>query len=248
MIAVMLTFCVGITSFAATIPNPPSPIKYVNDLASVINAQMENQIESKLVRLYNELGVEFVVLTVDDIQGYYIEKYALDVFQKWGIGGSEKDNGLLLVISVNSRELRFEVGYGLEGDLPDAYCGRVIDEIIAPAFQRGNYGEGIYDAVMEVGGRLGAFEGEYTPLPEEDEFSDAMAMVVSVIIFIAIISLSAIFRGPRGPRTPRSGGWTSGGFGGGSFGGGGGFGGGSSSGRGSFGGGSSGGGGASGRW
>ena len=229
---VVLTIVLGISGavFAAQIPKSPNPPMLMNDLASILSVAMREEIENKLVQISNDIGVQFAVLTMPDIEGFYIEQFALKVFEEWGIGNKGIDDGILLVVAMASREMRIEVGYGLEGDLTDAYCGRIIDEILIPAFRNEDYGKGIYNAVVEIGGKLGAFNGEYTPILEEENSSLGYIVLLIMLILFFVSGISGIGSIGRG------------GYGG-SFGGGG-----SRGGFGGFGGGRSGGGGASGRW
>lgn len=246
IVAIFALFALPITA-SNGIPEKPLPPRLLNDYIGLLSYEEANMLENSLVGLETKSKVQFAIVIVDSLDSYSIEEYSIKIFENWGIGDKDLDNGLLLVISLKDRKLRFEVGYGLEGDLPDSYCGRIIDEVIAPSFRDGNYFDGVAGAINVVYDRLKVEKDDsleaYAPEDMGEEIPGFVVffIVFFVIIFVLIVSLGA-GRGPRGPsgRNINRGGFGGGfgGFGGGS--GGGGFGG--------FGGGRSGGGGASGGW
>ncbi len=199
---------------------------------------------------------QIAVLTVKTAGDYSIEEYALEVFEKWKPGQKGKDNGVLLVVAVEDRAVKIEVGYGLEGVLTDTKCGLIIRNFILPEFRQNNYSGGIESAVKMLGSYLDGDEESVAQLKALEEKRDAdesdigaLIPFICWIIFILIIVISNIKGGKGGGGGHSGGGFTGGGFGGGFNGryGGGGFGGGHG-GFGGGGGGRSGGGGASGRW
>jgi len=130
----------------------PSPTGYVNDFANVLSADEKVQIERLLDEIEKNTTVEISVVTVQTLDGDSIEDFALRLFEEWGIGKKEKDNGLLLLIAIQERKYRFEVGYGLEGTIPDSVAGRIGRDALVPYFKEGKYGEGIYQAILKVKG------------------------------------------------------------------------------------------------
>ena len=215
----------------------------VNDIAGVLNRNTVSQLTSETLAYREKTGNEIGVLIVPTLGDYSLEDYAHDVFKTWGIGQKGKDNGVLFLVAIKERKARVEVGYGLEGELTDIECGRLVNmnSPMAQYFRKGDYGNGIYAVVMGIEQAIG---GEYKnpPAPKNNDRDNSTSwMPIGFIIFFLIISYFR--RKSLGNR--RFGGPFIGGFGGG----GGSFGGGSSGGGGfSFGGGSSGGGGASGGW
>jgi uncharacterized protein len=194
--------------------------------------------------------VQLQYLIVKTLDGEDVEGYAVRVFEKWQLGARGKDNGVLLVVAKDDRKIRIETGYGNEGALTDALSGRIIRGAIAPAFREGRFGDGLYDAGVQILSALGALpqgagqRGAARPQP-------GIHLGTSLLILLFILfMLGRMFTG-FGPRRRR---FYGGGFGGpwgGGWGGGGGFGGfGGGGGGGSWGGGGgrSGGGGASGGW
>lgn len=143
----LLLFCVGLVSGAVDYPSPQG---YVSDYAGIINESYESQIESLLSDLEDETTVEVAVLTVENLQGLDKETYAVEIFREWGIGKEDVDNGLLILVAMEEREWRIEVGYGLEGVIPDGVAGRIGRNRMVPNFQAGDYGKGIYEAVADI--------------------------------------------------------------------------------------------------
>ncbi|OGF26649.1 hypothetical protein A2477_01790 [Candidatus Falkowbacteria bacterium RIFOXYC2_FULL_47_12] len=142
--------------------NPGIPTGFVNDFAGVIIVDDGTQqaLEEKLVNFEKETSNEISVVTIQSLQGDYIENFAVKLFQEWGIGKAKQDNGVLVLVAVEDRKMRIEVGYGLEGALTDAQSNWIINNEMKPAFQAGKYGEGISLAVDKI---IGATRGEYVP-------------------------------------------------------------------------------------
>ena len=120
----------------------PNLTGQVVDEAGIINQHSRTAILSKLRE-----GQQFVVVTLDNLRGYEIEEYGLELARHWGIGHKDYDDGVLLIVAPNERQVRIEVGYGLEGVLTDAKSSEIIRHILLPAFKRGDYNGGIVEAV-----------------------------------------------------------------------------------------------------
>lgn len=218
----------------------PNLDRRITDQTGTLSRTELQSVEEKLSQFERETSTQLIVLMIPSLQGGSLEDLSLRVAEKNNIGRKGRNNGVLLLIAREDRQLRFEVGYGLEGALPDAVTSQIIRNRIVPHFRDGNYYDGILagiDAVME------ASRGEYSG----DKNGDRRGRGFSAPITIALLIIFFLFRGFTRRRVVGSSGssggpwfWGGGGFGGGgSFGGGGGF---------SGGGGSFGGGGASGRW
>ncbi|MBW3015671.1 TPM domain-containing protein [Candidatus Woesearchaeota archaeon] len=213
---------------------------FVNDYANIIDANSELEIEGIYRSLYNSGIAEVAVVTVNSLDGKDIESYSLELAQG-KLGDKEKNNGLLLLVALEEREYRFEVGRGLEGDLNDAKVGRIGRMYLVDNFRAGDYGKGVLEASKAVASVLaGDVESEYyvTESSEDDTLWLVFYIVIFVLIFILPI-LAAILRHKKfknkyfdaaagaiilfgGRRGGGSGGFGGfGGFGGGSFGGGG---------------------------
>ncbi|MDD4335981.1 MAG: TPM domain-containing protein [Firmicutes bacterium] len=188
------------------VPAKPVPPRLINDLAGMLTSAETQEIEERLLALNEANGVQFAVVTVPDMGGYSIEEYSVELFQKWGIGEAKEDNGLLLLIADEEGRLRFETGYGLEGDLPDAFLGRVIDENLVPHFVEGDPAAGIVEAVNTIALRLAGGEIEPSRKEEKSLSPDALAAIVFfAIVIVYLIVKSSSRKGPSG-RPPKSGG------------------------------------------
>jgi len=140
--------------------NPGTPSGFVNDFAGVIDANTKQSLEQKLVDFEKESSNEISVVTIKNLGGDYIENFASELFKEWGIGKEKQDNGVLVLVAVEDRKMRIEVGYGLEGALTDAQSNWIINNEMKPAFQAEKYGEGINLAVDKI---ISATKGEYVP-------------------------------------------------------------------------------------
>ncbi len=121
----------------------PRPSGHVNDFAAVLTADDRAYLENFLRTLERDTSAEVVVVTVTSLDGLSIEDYAVRLFAEWGIGDQAKDNGVLLLVAPSERRVRIEVGYGLEGSLPDGLAGEIIRTAILPEFREGNLRRGI---------------------------------------------------------------------------------------------------------
>lgn len=134
----------GTFSVRAAINYPtPTSNKYLNDYAGVVNQKSANQIIALGNELEKQTGAQAIVVTVTTLEGVPIEDYANTLFRKWGIGQARKDNGLLILLAVNDKQWRVEVGRGLEGVLPDALTNRVMMALGKNDFIAGKYGQGL---------------------------------------------------------------------------------------------------------
>lgn len=220
---------------------------WVTDLARVLAPNEERALESLCESYKAGSGHEIAVLTLADLGGQPIERFALEVGREWKIGRRGVDDGALVVVAKREREVRIEVGRALEGDLNDARAGRIIREVIVPRFRDGEYFEGLRDGLTAIHAALG---GEYAAVETNSAGGSAAAPLATLFVaalFVALFVVLAIRAGRRGGRIRRwPGGATSlphgmrgfgGGFGGSGgggfsgFGGGGGFSGGGATGR-----------------
>lgn len=240
---------------------PDKPGRLVNDYTQTLSPSQVQALESKLVAFNDSTTTQIAVVLIPSLNGYEVADYGVRLAQKWGIGGKENDNGILLLASLGDRKVTIQTGYGVEGAVPDAIAFQIINNEIKPSFARQDYYGGIEKATDAL---ISYTKGEYKAKPRKKQSEGSGRIsVIFVVIFFVIVSL--ISRGGKGGGG-RGGGkvlggrgssdllwWTllgglgnrgGGGFGGGS----GGFGGGGGGGFGGFGGGGFGGGGASGSW
>jgi uncharacterized protein len=264
-VAAWSAFCLlplALARGVAAQPSPPLLTAPLNDFAHVTDDASAAELDRRIRALKNTTGDVLVVATVPTYQPYGdINEYAVKMFENGGrgIGEKGKDNGVLIVVAVNDRKVKIEVGYALEEFIPDGFAGETIREVMLPEFRQGRYGPGLLAGATRLINRIAEKRGVTIPdVPREAERAPERSTggpSLFTILFIAFVIILLI-RASVGSRRRRFwgggpwSGWSSGvgpfggGFGGGGFSGGGGFGGG----FGGFGGGSSGGGGASGSW
>ena len=211
---------------------PQGPI---SEWADLLTPEQESELNTRIAALKATNGAELAVVTVQSLQGGEIDDFASKLFAQWGIGQKGKDNGVLLLTAVDDRKMRIEVGYGMEGVLPDAKTGRIQDEYIVPRFKEGHYAQGLLDGANMLLLVMGGAEMPVATTTEGNPIVGVIVLLFIVGLFILIVR-SAI----RGNKGGGSGGQLSSGWKSGGSSGGGGFGG--------FGGGSSGGGGSSRSW
>lgn len=231
---------------------PAKPNTLVNDYTQTLSAAQINELEQKLVAFDDSTSNQIAVVIIKSVGDYDINEYALELGRKWGIGGKEKNNGVILLVALGDRKLSIQTGYGLEGALPDIYTKRIIENDIKPFFKEGNYYAGIDAGTNSI---ISLIKGEYKndkPKVKGKGSKSAAGLIVIIIVIVVIVILrrgggggGSQVIGSRGVAdaifwSMLLGGGRShgGGFGGGSSGGG----------FGGFGGGSFGGGGSSGSW
>ncbi len=229
----------------------PAASGYVNDFASVIDSSTEREIEQIAQALSRDGEIEIAVVTVPSLEGESLEEYSYQLATAWGIGVEGQDTGLMLLLAVEERQVRVEVGYGLEGDLPDGLVGRLLDEHVIPPFKEGDYSRGLLQGTLSLAATLAQKRSFTLQVSGSDQYavSEAEADPIGEIISFLVMMVFIFFFVGRGRLFPllflmgmsgRSnrhygGGFGSsgrgGGFGGGGFGGfsGGGFGGGGAS-------------------
>lgn len=140
---------VGVAVAVAQAPLP-KPSGYVNDFAGILDEQTRGMLEQRLKDVETRTSSEIAVATVKSLDGMSIEEYADRLFREWGVGQKKTDNGVLILVAPNDREMRIEVGYGLEGVLPDGLAGEIRDQQFLPRFRDSDYVGGIRDGVGRI--------------------------------------------------------------------------------------------------
>jgi uncharacterized protein len=227
-------------------PNFPALTGRVVDEAGIIPPDIEARLDAKLATLEGKTTDQFVVVTLSSLQGYEIADFGYQLGRQWAIGQAGKDNGLLLIVAPNEREVRFEVGYGLEGTLTDALTRVIIENAILPRFRAddmaGGIERGVDDAIQVLVGDAAELQEIASQRPADEGW---WVPFIPFLIFATVIILINLLRryggrnwrwlgnaagGAANSSWPSGGSW-SGSSGGGFSGGGGSFGGGGSSGR-----------------
>ena len=140
------------------IPSLKAPVM---DAAGALNPAEEQEVNSVLRWLESTGKVQMAVYFPKSLQGYDIESFSIEVAEKWKLGQRGVDNGLLMIVAMNERKARLEVGYGLEGDIPDAYAKRILDDVLIPFLREGNLKDGVIASIAQVTVYLDI------PLPED---------------------------------------------------------------------------------
>ncbi|HYU34220.1 MAG TPA: TPM domain-containing protein [Thermoanaerobaculia bacterium] len=162
----------------------------VVDEAGMLPPDARQRIEQKLAAYEQRTGSQVVVLTVDSLQGDPIEDFSVRVAQTWKLGQKGKDNGVLFLIAKQEHLLRIDVGYGLEPELTDAESGRILDNVVRPAFRNGDFAGGIEKGVDAILAALGGAEVPATPaVPEE---SDRIPAGFSFILIFVLAAFSLV--------------------------------------------------------
>jgi len=158
----------------------------VNDYTSSLSPEQISVLEGKLSALEKEKGAQVAVAIVPTTGPITIEDYAVKLEEKWKIGRDKTNDGVLLVIAKNDRKLRIEVGYGLEGDIPDVIAKRIIEEIIVPEFKEGDFFQGIDMGIDSI---IALINGENLPPPKhrpkgniDFDFLETIAIFVTLLI------------------------------------------------------------------
>ncbi len=214
-------------------PEIPLLKNYANDFTTTLAQPQVSELNYLLKSFDDSTSTQIVFLMISSLQGYPLEYYTYEVAEKNKIGRTGKNNGVLFFVAKDDRKMRIEVGYGLEGVLPDALASSILRNEVKPYFREGDYYSGIKSGLAAI---MMAVKGEYTN-DQREEKDDIKLPIGYIIMIILLILLTR--GGKRGGLLPwlvigsmggRSSGWSGGSFGGGFSGGGGSFGGGGASG------------------
>jgi uncharacterized protein len=183
---ILLTFLLIFNFALADITQSfPQLTGHIVDTANLLKQDQKEVITAILKAQEEETSNQIVVVTLNSLEGYEIADYSYQLGRHWGIGQKEKNNGVLLVISLNDRKLRIEVGYGLEGALTDKISHEIIEYTLKPKFRQNQYYEGIRKAVNEI---ILAIKGEYvqdTKVENNTDINEFFPILFFIIIFIS---------------------------------------------------------------
>ncbi|GAB4395474.1 MAG: hypothetical protein OHK0053_03640 [Microscillaceae bacterium] len=193
---------------AQEIPPRPEPSRFVNDFANLLQAVEMEALEIKLRNYQDSTSTQIAIVIIPSLNGQAIESYSVQLAQSWGIGQEGKDNGLLILMAVQDRKVRIEVGYGLEDRLPDLAAKSVIDRYMIPNFKEARYYNAFEEATSAIISYLsGAFMVEdgdkvsrtSTSTKSIDEFLiNTMVLTIVFIFIIIVFALAFSRRGRRG--------------------------------------------------
>ncbi|MBX9676609.1 MAG: YgcG family protein [Methylotenera sp.] len=180
----MLVFASGIAR--ADLVAIPELKSSITDLTQTLSADQHAQLEAKLVAFEQQKGSQIAVLIVPTTQPEDIAQYSIRVVEKWKIGREKIDDGVLILVAKDDRKIRIEVGYGLEGAIPDLIAKRVISEIISPQFKQGNFYGGLDAGVDKL---IGLIHGEALPENKASATSgNAIENLLPILLFGGLIS------------------------------------------------------------
>lgn len=164
----------------------------INDNAHLLDAAASSRLTAELKDFEAKSGHQVVVLTLPSLEGEVLEDFSVKIAKTWKLGRKGKDDGVLLLIAKNDRKMRIEVGYGLEGELPDALAGRIIRSEITPRFRAGDFPGGVSAGVHAV---IGALSGSYSPPAEpsgRDDFAD-MGLSEKILFSCFVFGILGLF-------------------------------------------------------
>jgi uncharacterized protein len=180
---------------------------HVHDEAKILTAQTVQKLENELKVFEDSTTNQIAILIIESLEGEVLENYSLKVSEAWKLGNKNNDNGVLLLISINDKKMRIEVGQGLEGVLTDALTNRIVRNEIAPAFRRQDYDAGVSNGVYAImQGTKGEYKNTEVASGNRRKGKSGGSVLLMLIIFIVISIISRI----RGGGNRRGGGWSSG--------------------------------------
>lgn len=168
----------------------PALTARVTDQAGVLQPEQRASLESRLAALEQEKGSQIAILTVPTTQPETIEQYGIRVAESWQLGRKGVDDGLLILLAMDDRTMRIEVGYGLEGVIPDAVAKRVIAEIMTPYFRQGDFYGGLDAAVTQLSALVA---GEPLPPPAKQKAASSIGDTLPLLLF-ATIAVGGVLR------------------------------------------------------
>jgi uncharacterized protein len=185
----MVFFSLQATAELQAIPALTSP---VTDTTQTLSSQEQAALANKLTQFSQQKGSQIAVLIVSTTQPEGIEQFSIRVAEAWKIGREKEDDGVIVVVAKNDRKIRIEVGYGLEGAIPDLYAKRIISEQVSPNFKQGDFYAGLNAATDQL---IKLIEGEKLPAPSKSAQSDNMLAGMSfenVLLLTAIATLVGV--------------------------------------------------------
>jgi uncharacterized protein len=191
ILALVVTFLLaGMRLFADDkgIPAPQDPPRLVNDFAHMMSADQDQQLEATLEQYAQSSSCQITIVTVPTIGDYDISDYAIKLGKAWGVGKSGRNNGVVIIASLQDRKLFIATGKGLEGALTDYTCGKIRDKM-TPFFKQQQYYQGFAEGTADV---IAATKGEFKGDPADDKgghFPLGALLVVIVIIIVMIIKV-----------------------------------------------------------
>ena len=217
----LLSLLLVISTAWAAIPQRPTRDLYVQDYAGLLSQETKSRILTIGAELDRKTTAQITVVTVKSLEGQSIEDYANALFRQWGIGSKDKNNGVLLLISQDPRKLRIEVGYGLEGAMPDGWTGQVRDEQLTPYLKKDDYDTGVMKAYEVLAAKAANDAGQTLDTVSQEareaaaDPPDSPIVDVLVYAFLGLLGIAAaggiglfiylffFYKPPKEPETNR---------------------------------------------
>ncbi len=152
IIVLYAVLCFAFLPFIATALDVPKLDQPLMDYAGLLSSSENEEINNYLLDLDRNTNMQIAVLIIPSLEGENLEDFSMRVAESWQIGDKGKDSGAILLIALDDKKLRIEVGYGLEENLTDARCSKIIRSVIAPNFKQGDYALGVFDGVKAMAG------------------------------------------------------------------------------------------------
>jgi len=189
--ATALVLVSALAAFAAETPIPPAPTRWVTDTAGFLSSQTVDSLDRRLQAYEQQTGHQLLVYVGKTTGDDPIDDWSARAFQKWKVGRKGIDDGLVLFIMAQDHRLRIEVGYGLEGQVPDALAGRVINDVITPRIRAGDPDGGVTAGIDAIAGIIG---GQALPAPQRGGNSrQQRPLTLGQIILFGIIGIVVLF-------------------------------------------------------
>ena len=176
----------------------PEPLqgRMVHDFSNILTTEEEFKLEEKLIKFNDETSTQIAIVTLDDLHSYDINEYTATLGEKWGVGQKNKDNGIIILVAPKLRKVSIQVGYGLEGVIPDAIAKRIIENEMIPEFKNGNFFAGL-DKATNVLISLAKKEfstNEYVQqTSKKEEIPFFVALIILGIIILLVIVIPFLF-------------------------------------------------------
>jgi len=174
----------------------------INDHATLLSAETEQRLDNRLKALEEASGAQVAVLTLPGLAGENLEEFSLRVARTWQLGRKDVNDGVLLLVARDDRQLRIEVGYGLESVLTDADSGLIISQLMVPRFRQGDFAGGIEAALTAIDGKIRGIEGALPVAAStshgSDSGVDALAMVFAGLVLLPFVYLAIALQGASG--------------------------------------------------
>ncbi len=177
----VLSFLITVSAHALDIPSRPDG--YVTDRAGILSPQAKQELEQNLQQYEQQTSNQIIVATFPSLESESLEDFSIRLAESWKVGQKGHDNGILFLIFPNDHKMRIEVGYGLEGVLPDALAGAIIQQVVAPLFRENKFDEGI---LQGVGAITQTLKGE-NPLSASEEPVRKIDLPIRPILYLILI-------------------------------------------------------------